>query len=342
MKKAYLKTKFIIIFIIAALSAGAFYVLRGAKIFSGSKTEGDEASEGGGDLAGGEEPKVSERTDFQSQENNLPQAKEVKVVSVIQNEDIAQAVRETVAEVGGINLPVPTSTVLIKPNVNSNGKYPATTNPLVVKTLIEMAFQAGAGKVIVADSSGVGWPNTLKNMARTGLKQAAEEAGAEVVDLEKKGWFKIKPEKSEHWPDGFRFSEIINEVDYIISVPIIKTHATTGITLSLKNTVGLLHRDDRMKMHSSKNIQEMIAEINLAYKPNLIVFDGSKSFITRGPAVGKEVAGNYVIAGRERITSDLAAWQTLKKLGAKLEGDGLAHPMLTWAKDLGLPFTEIE
>jgi len=338
MKKAYLKTKLIIVFIIAALGAGVFYVLKTIGISFSPKTEQKEKAY----QETREALKTEKESNFLGQENNLPKTKEIKAVSIVQNEDISQAVRETVAQIGGIDLPAPTSTVLIKPNINSNGYYPATTNPEVVKTLVTMAFEAGAKKVIVADSSGVGWPDTLKNMARTGLKQAAEEAGAEVVDLEKKGWFKIKLEESKHWPDGFRFSEIINEVDYIISVPIIKTHATTGITLSLKNTVGLLHREDRLKMHRSKNIQEMIAEANLAYKPDMIVFDGSKSFITRGPAVGKEVTGNYVIAGRERITSDIAAFKILKKLGANLSGDGLDHPMIARANDLGLPFTEVD
>lgn len=336
MKRFVNKTKLIILILLAALFSSVFYLLKITKVFPKPKAGPRQEIEPVNiDIS--KEPiqeiKISPLEEIKPQE---------KVVSVIQNQDIALAVRQTVAEVGGIKLPKPDSIVLIKPNVNSNGRFPATTNPIVVKTLVEMAYQAGAKKVIVADSSGVGWPDTLKNMAKAGIKQAAEEAGAEVIDLEKKGWFKIKPENSQFWPEGFLFSEIINEVDYIISVPIIKTHATTGITLSLKNSVGLLHRSDRQKMHASKNISEMIAEINLAYKPNLIVFDGSKSFITQGPAVGQEVTGNYVMAAKERLSADVVAYQILKKLGARLEDEGLNHPMLSYALKLGLPYTKVD
>lgn len=337
MKKFFTRTKLIVIFLIAILLTSIVYRLKIIKIFTKFKIASRPEIESvninfSKELIEPEEKKIINQT----------QVKEEKIVSVIQNQDIVLAVKQAVTEVGGIKLPKPQSIVLIKPNVNSNGKFPATTNPLVVKTLVIMAYQAGAKKVIVADSSGVGWPDTLKNMAKAGIKQVAEEAGAEVVDLEKKGWFKIKPNNSQYWPDGFLFSEIINEVDYIISVPIIKTHATTGITLSLKNSVGLLHRAERQKMHASKYIQEMIAEVNLAYQPDLIVFDGSKSFITQGPAVGKEVSGSYVIASQERLSSDIVAYQLLKKLGAKLEGEGLNHPMLSYALKIGLPYTKVE
>ncbi len=269
-------------------------------------------------------------------------AKEVKLVSIIQDQDISQAVRQAVDQVGGIRLSKPESVVLIKPNVNSNGKFPATTNPIVVETLIKLAYRAGAKRVVVADSSGVGWPDTLKNMTRTGLKQIAEKAGAEVVDLETHGWRKIKPVGAEFWPNGFRLSTIIDEVDYIISVPIIKTHTTTGITLGLKNSVGLLHRDDRLAMHKSNKISEMIAEINLAFKPDLIVFDGSKSFITKGPDIGQEVAGNYIIASQEILTADTVAYKVLKKLGAKLNDDPIKHPMLGHARRLNFPYQEVK
>lgn len=331
MKKICLKTKIFILLLVGIIFVSTFYLLKKTKNFIKYRP----MEEKGVELA-----EINNQKIVKEDKTKLVEEKQEKVISIMQNKDIAKAVRQTVAEVGGIKLPKLDSVVLIKPNVNSNGKYPATTNPVVIKTLIEMCYKAGAKKVIVADSSGVGWPYTLKNMGQAGIKQVAQEAGAEVIDLEQKGWFKIKPENSKYWPNGFSFSRIVQEVDYIISAPIIKTHTTTGITLSLKNTVGLLHRADRLKMHASKNIQEMIAEINLAYKPDLIVFDGSKSFITRGPAIGKEVTGNYVIASYESLTADVAAYNILKELGAKLEGNGLNHPMLRHAFQLNFPYTE--
>src|SRR5687768_12052658 len=78
----------------------------------------------------------------------------------------------------------PGQTVLIKPNqtVFYSAEEGCTTDPLVVEALVNLAKEAGAARVMVAESSGGSFPS-LKVMDITGVLAAAERAGAEVIDL---------------------------------------------------------------------------------------------------------------------------------------------------------------
>jgi uncharacterized protein (DUF362 family) len=60
----------------------------------------------------------------------------------------------------------------------------------------------------------------------------------------------------------------------------------------------------------------MIAEINLAYKPKLIIMDGVKTFIAGGPSHGTVKDGNVIVAGTNRIAIDAVGTAILKDLGS--------------------------
>ena len=61
----------------------------------------------------------------------------------------------------------------------------------------------------------------------------------------------------------------------------------------------------------------MIAEINLAYEPNLIVMDGVKTFISGGPSQGTVADGNVVLAGSDRVALDAVGTAILIDLGTE-------------------------
>jgi uncharacterized protein (DUF362 family) len=102
-------------------------------------------------------------------------------------------------------------TVLIKPVCNSGNTYPATTDPVALRAMIRLLAERGAGRVIVADMSGVQFvrfgPDHLSGSSRAllhenGIAQAAEAAGGEVHAFEEAGWdafFEERPEVHDHW-----------------------------------------------------------------------------------------------------------------------------------------------
>jgi uncharacterized protein (DUF362 family) len=71
------------------------------------------------------------------------------------------------------------------------------------------------------------------------------------------------------------------------------------------------------ELHSSPRINSMIAEINLAYEPDLIILDGVKAFIDGGPSTGTVANGNVILAGTDRIAVDVVGAAILEYLGSR-------------------------
>src|SRR3982750_178968 len=100
-------------------------------------------------------------------------------------ERVLGLVREALDHLGGMARFVrPGQTVLIKPNltVYYSAEEGCTTDPLVVGALIQLAQEAGAARVQVAESSG-GFFSSLECMKVTGMAAVAEKEGATLIDL---------------------------------------------------------------------------------------------------------------------------------------------------------------
>jgi uncharacterized protein (DUF362 family) len=63
----------------------------------------------------------------------------------------------------------------------------------------------------------------------------------------------------------------------------------------------------------------MIAEINTAYKPDLIVLDGIQAFTNGGPEQGKMVQSNVILAGTDRVAIDAVGVALLRHFGTTPE-----------------------
>ena len=68
-------------------------------------------------------------------------------------------------------------------------------------------------------------------------------------------------------------------------------------------------------LHSSPHQRLMIAEINQAYQPALVLLDGVEAFVNGGPASGKKVRSNVILAGTDRVAVDVVAIGLLRSLG---------------------------
>ena len=116
--------------------------------------------------------------------------------------------------------------------------------------------------------------------------------------------------------------------------------------MSLKNSVGMVAKryaledhDFMEELHSSAHQRRMIAEINAAYTPALIVLDGVEALISGGPDVGKLASPEVILAGTDRIAIDAAGIALLRYFGCKTEvgrGKIFQQEQIARAVDLGL------
>jgi uncharacterized protein (DUF362 family) len=223
----------------------------------------------------------------------------------------------------GVN-PVEGRSVFLKPNFNSADPTPGSTHLDTLRTLIERLKAMGAASITIGDRSGMG--DTRGAMQQLGVFDLAEALGVETLvfdELEAEDWVHIQPTGS-HWKDGFYFNRQCLEAEAVVQTCCLKTHQFGGhFSMSLKNSVGLVAKtvpgmsaNYMNQLHTAfVNQRRMIAEINAAYNPALILLDGVEAFVTGGPAQGERVWSEVVLAGTDRVAVDAVGVAILRHFG---------------------------
>jgi uncharacterized protein (DUF362 family) len=217
--------------------------------------------------------------------------------------------------------------VLIKPNIgwDVTPELGATTNPLLVKRIIEHCFKAGAKEVYVFDHTCDNWVNCYKN---SGIEKIAKAAGAKVVPANSESYY-----HEIEIPGGVKLQkakvhELLLETDVFINVPILKDHDSTRMTACLKNSMGIVW--DRGYWHSN-DLHQCIADFALfEKKPALNVIDCYNVMVKHGPqGISKEDIVNMKaqIITTDRVAGDAAAAKMLGVEIAKIDYIPIAHKM---------------
>jgi uncharacterized protein (DUF362 family) len=233
--------------------------------------------------------------------------------------------------------------VVLKPNFNTADPAPGSTHNDTLRSLILTLQQMGAKQITLAERSGPA--DTRIVMQQKGVFELAQELGFSIVNLEElgaEGWSKVEPKES-HWSQGFHFPRIYLEAESIVQTCCLKTHGYGGhFTLSLKNSVGLVPRRGyqyMQELHSSPHQRQMIAEINTAYSPDLVVLDGVEAFVDGGPHRGTRVEAKVMLAGTDRVAIDAVGVAILRLLGTTPEvsrGRIFEQEQIARAAELGL------
>ncbi len=210
--------------------------------------------------------------------------------------------------------------VAIKANYNSMDPFPATTHPDTLRTILEVVKNK-TDDVVLAERSGMG--DTEKVLKGMGVYDIAEEMGVGIYILDShRRWVKFD---ADHWLRGFLFADIFYDADHVIQTCCLKTHRFGGhFTMSLKNSVGMIAKRVRIydymaELHLSPNQRKMIAEINIAYSPFLIILDAIEGFSEGGPDKGKLIKPKLLIAGKDRVAVDAVGVALLRIYGTTPE-----------------------
>jgi uncharacterized protein (DUF362 family) len=246
-------------------------------------------------------------------------------VAFVKTQDRADGVRR-VLELLDLD-PVRGQDLFVKPNLNSADPVPGSTHMNVLRTMVQSLQQGGAARITVGDRSGMG--DSRRVMEETGVLKLAEELGFEALVFDELGaddWQHMQPAGC-HWKRGFAVARPMLDADAVVQCCCLKTHQYGGhFTLSLKNSVGLVAKqvpgegyNYMHELHGSPHQRTMIAEINQAYQPSLIVLDGVEAFTKGGPARGTRVNAQAVLASTDRIAIDAVGVALLRYYGTTPE-----------------------
>lgn len=264
------------------------------------------------------------------------------IVGIAQGERGAyeETVRQAISAAGGLSSVIKEGdTVLIKPNIVAASPSGAgrITDYRVVQVVVDMALEAGAGKVIVAES-----PCSIHARGSFELSIAVagydkiERAEVRELDTDKSGCYLLKPENSLSG-EAFYLPKIYMDADVVIDVPVLKTHDIAGVTLGLKN-IGMGVPPEKIygagqgwktQLHDI-GVHKVIVDINAIRAPDFVVIDGMVGGEGEGPQNPTPVESNLIIAGQNVVAVDTVGtlimdfdpWQITHLVWAAAQGIG--------------------
>ena len=175
--------------------------------------------------------------------------------------------------------------VLIKPNIGWDRRVEqaANTHPEVVKALAEMCLEAGSREILILDRT----CNDARRCYRTSgildMVKGISNPGVSLEYVNENRFRKTNIPRGvvvRQWP---LYDEAL-KADVIINVPVAKHHSISGLTLGMKNLMGLMG-GNRGTFHSG--IGQKLADLASVIAPRLTILDATRILVRNGPTGGR-------------------------------------------------------
>ena len=233
----------------------------------------------------------------------------VSIVRKLEEKSLLDTIRRAVNMIGGFSKFVKKgNTVLVKPNLIGGDPVPGTmTDVKVVKAVCDLVHEAGASRVIVADSCHVGG-DTSEYAKSMFFPDILKGTPYEFIDLKK---LKFKTvEMNGTVIKKLRVSEILDQIDVIVNVPVMKTHMMVKVSLATKNIKGLLHDASKRKMHEA-GIEKALVDLARVFRGDLNIIDGIIGSEGRAPSWGVPKPMGLIFAGADPIALDVVCSEVM-------------------------------
>jgi len=272
-------------------------------------------------------------------------------VSIVRNTDAKRRTLEAVTLIGGVEKVVGRGDrVLIKPNMVSG--FPPetgeTTDPKVVKTLVELVLAAGAREVSVGEGEPVVPPEVLRKRfidkplgsiskpLHQWYESEITEAGGKMLDFDTDRWEEVNVPDPVFFK-SVRVARALLDCDFFIGVPALKTHHLTGITVALKNLYGAIPPEDKHQYHRMDRVEEAMVDINQIRSSDLVVVDGTYTILHWGMIDQhlETVRLDLALAGFDPVAVDAVSSRILGINPRTLR-------FLSWAEEKGLGTADLD
>ncbi len=201
---------------------------------------------------------------------------------------------------------LPNKTFFLKVNLIRGESPPRSTSIPVVRGVLNMLKKLSPKKIIIGE--GAAFPGPTRRMEpayrELGYADLAREYNADLIDLNHPPFCKYSV-KNFILHKEFILHKIFKTVDYLISIPILKTTMPTIITLGMKNLIGIapgeIYGYPKLKLHKADaSMHRTVIDLNQIIKPSLVVIDGltGMSDIPINPPI------NIIIAGTDPVATD--------------------------------------
>src|SRR5436309_9516478 len=206
------------------------------------------------------------------------------------------------------DLNVRRKSVLLKPNIVEYipGK-PINTDTQLIGAAAEAFLRLGAASVTVAEGPGHHRDTELL-VHDTGLADQLLHRKIQFVDLNRDDLVKTKLQANYSGLGHLRLPRTVLAADFIVSIPKVKTHHWTGVTLSMKNMFGIVPGSrygwPKNVLHWA-GIDESILDICATVRPHFVIADGIIGMEGDGPLNGTARRMNQIVLSDDPVAADV-------------------------------------
>jgi len=231
--------------------------------------------------------------------------------------------------------------VVLKPNLVEALEPPITTPVTLIEILVRwLSNHFPQLKIIVADGTGSLEYDTFHCFESLGYMKLASLENVTLVDLNREPSRHMVNRHCSRWPEMYLPEILFNS--YLVSVPVLKAHSLSKVTLTMKNMMGCappVHFQGNGAWGKSsfhRQIHDAIFDLNRYRTPDFTVLDCSIGMAqahlwgpTCDPPVGKIVV-SYDSVAIDAYGAGLLgkSWQNIEHIRMAHEVLGTADPLI--------------
>ncbi|MGA7792111.1 MAG: DUF362 domain-containing protein [Candidatus Acidiferrales bacterium] len=232
--------------------------------------------------------------------------------------DLAAVLHETLLE---FDLPVRGKTVLLKPNfVGFDPLGMTNTHPAVVHAARETFSRLGASTVLIGEGPALE-RDTHAVLESIRLREYLGPLSRIFVDLNLDDVERVTLKTHASRLSELYLPKTVLGVDFLVSLPKLKTHHWAGVTLSLKNMFGVVpggcYGWPKNALHWA-GIDRAILDINAAVRPDFAIVDGIIGMEGNGPIQGQSKNCGVLIVGDDPVAVDATCTRIMGLLPEKI------------------------
>ena len=207
-------------------------------------------------------------------------------VSLVKFDSSLDSLRKAIELCGGFEKLSRNDRVLIKPNNCFRHKimppYGMVTTSWIVDGVIQLLLEYGCKDISIGEGAIIGIfdelePYTKKGFKGTGIEKIAKKYGIKLIDFNQGDFHEL-----DLGGIKVQVSRAALDTDFLVNIPVLKTHFQTKVSLGFKNLKGCLSKDSKKRFHTSKRLDTLICLLNEAIKSDLVIIDGIY-MLERGP-----------------------------------------------------------
>jgi len=247
-------------------------------------------------------------------------------VAIVRYEKPGESVRKAVDLSAGLDHLPADAKVFIKPNIVfwtrlvKFPKYGAITTSRIVEDMVLLLKERGIDDITIGEgivTYGKDTETPVHAFESLGYNLLYKRYGVKVVNIFE------RPFREVDLGDGdtLNFNEDILDSDFVVNLPVLKTHVQAVVSLGIKNLKGTIDVESRKKCHNvdpNKNLGHWIAKLVDPMPPMFTLIDGIYT-LERGPNTdGRARRSNMLVASADPLSADLAGARVLGKEPAEV------------------------